>query len=107
KNSAVRAFCTETSQLNRVVSGDVQNDPRITGGPPATFGLFTTEMNTCAGCPRGNRIPARVVRARFAAATIMLVTSDAVSRATEFGNATPLGSLMIGMRISPAAPPKV
>src|SRR3954468_24893007 len=107
KKSAVRAFCTETSQLNRVESAEVKNEPRITGGLPAEFGLFTTDIKTCAACPRGNRIPARVVRARFAAATMIFVTSAALRRATALGSATPPGSAIIGMRISPAAPPSV
>ena len=106
KKTDVRAFCTATSQLNRVVSGDVQKVPSTVGGTPLELGLFTTETKTCADCPRGRRIPARVVRARFAAATIMFVTSAAVRRATPPGKGTNDGSSTIGWRSWPVSPPK-
>src|SRR5476651_2150579 len=106
KKTAVRAFCTATSQLNIVVFGVVQNVPSTTGATPLAFGLFTTVMNTCAAVPRGRRIPARVVRVRFAAAAMMLVTSCAVSRAVPPGNGTAEGSAMIGWRNWPDSPPR-
>ena len=97
-NTGTRILC---------VSGDVQNVPSTTGATPAAFGLLTTLMKTCIGTPRGRRMPARVVRARFAPAVRMAVTSAAVSRAVPPGNATALGSAMMAWRISPATPPSV
>ena len=107
KNSTVRAFCTETSQLNRVVSGEVQYDPRITGGELDSLGLFTTDIKVCAGWPRGRRIPARVARARAAAAAMIFVTSFAVSRAAPFGKGRLDGSSAIEIRNSPVVPPRL
>src|SRR6185503_13052335 len=48
KNSAVRAFWTETSQLKTVASR-VRKVPSTIGGVVELSGLFTTEMKTCAG----------------------------------------------------------
>src|ERR1051325_1985714 len=58
KYTAVRAFCTATSQLNIVASG-VRNVPSTTGATPLEPGLLTTVMNTWAGTPAGVRVPAR------------------------------------------------
>ena len=58
KKSAVLAFCTDTSQLKRVASGEVQYDPKIIGGMSGSLGLLTTEIKVRAGRPRGSRIPA-------------------------------------------------
>lgn len=96
KNTAVRAFCTATSQLKRVVFDDVQNVPSTVGATPLEFGLFTTEMNTSVRCPRGNRMPARVVRARLAAATMIFVTSIAESRAVLPGSGVDEVSFAMG-----------
>jgi len=103
--TAVRPFCTATSQLKRVAS-PVRNAPRHVGFTAGLFGKFETVMKTCIGTPIGSRMPARVVRARAAAKSMMLATSAAVRRdVVPIG--TEIGSLMIGWRISPCTPPKV
>jgi len=107
KNTAVRAFCTATSQLKRVVLDEVQNVPSTVGATPSELGLLTTVMKTWAAWPRGRRMPARVVRQRFAAATSMLETSIAVSRAPPPGRGVDTGSFMSGWRSSPVSPPRV
>jgi len=81
--------------------------PTTVGATPSAFGLFTTVMNTCAGWPRGRRMPARVVRQRFAAATKIFETSTEVSRAPPPGNGVASGSSMSGWRSSPVSPPSV
>ena len=80
KNRAVRAFWMATSQLKIVASG-VRYVPRTTGSTPSVAGLLTTEIQTRAICPRGNRIPARVISERSAAMRRMFSTSAAVRRA--------------------------
>src|SRR5208283_5928572 len=94
KNTAVRAFCTETSQEKTVASG-VRKIPRTAGAWPGWFGLLTTVMNVSAGWPAGRRIPARVTRVRAAALAMIAETSAAVSRGCpSMSPAT--GSAMIG-----------
>src|SRR4051794_28702100 len=105
KPTAVRPFWTATSQLNKVAS-PVRNAPRQVGFTAGLFGLLETVMKTCIGTPIGNRMPARVVRARAAAKLIMLATSAAVRRGWPLIGVE-IGSLMIGWRISPWTPPKV
>jgi hypothetical protein len=105
KPTAVRAFCTATSQLKNVAS-PVRNVPSTVGPIAGSFGKFTTVMKTCIGTPMGSRIPARVVRALSAAKSMMAATSAAVRRGWPLivpGS----GSLMIGCRISPCTPPNV
>src|SRR4051794_22047246 len=99
KPTAVRPFWTATSQLKRVAS-PVRNAPRQVGGTAGLFGKLDTVMKTCIGTPIGSRIPARVVRARAAAKSMMLATSAAVRRGV-VPIGVEIGSLIIGWRISP------
>src|ERR1051326_7390956 len=62
-------------------------------------------MKTWADWPRGRRMPARVVRARLAAATMIFVISEAVRRAVPAGKSTVDGSAIIGCRNWPVTPP--
>src|SRR5580658_9921887 len=104
KKTAVRAFCTETSQEKIVASG-VRNVPSTAGATPGWFGLLTTEMKTSAIWPTGRRIAARVTSARAAAFEMICVTSAADRRACpEIVPAT--GSPMIGALTCPLTPPR-
>ena len=70
ENTAVRAFCTATSQENMVAS-PTRKVPSTDGGSSALSGLLTTVMKTFAETPMGSRIPARVMEARRAALVMM------------------------------------
>ncbi len=61
KKTAVRAFCTATSQLN-IVGFTGAEDAENRGGSPFLYGLFTTVMKTFAPSAEGKRMPARVIR---------------------------------------------
>ena len=103
----MRAFCTATSQLNRVAFDDVQNVPSTVGATPSELGLLTTVMNTCAD------LAARQPDAGTRGAGAIRGGDDdvgdfvAVSRAAPPGSGTADGSAMMGWRNSPVSPPKV
>src|ERR1043165_2116240 len=103
--TAERPFCTATSQLKRVAS-PVRKAPSTVGATLGLFGKFSTVMKTCIWVPMGNRIPARVIRARSAAKSIILLTSAAVRRGWPL-IVPGIGSPTIGWRISRCSPPKV